>query len=57
MILIIDNLINTFIGINSCLFILSLNKINITNFYILLIFDLLLNKIPIISFIIIIPRK
>ena len=52
MILLLDNIINTYLNIFSCLIILSIFNLNKKNYFILLIIDIILNKIPFVSIII-----
>ena len=52
MILILDQLINNYLNILSCLIIILIINLNKTNFLILFILDIIFNKLPIISIII-----
>lgn len=54
MTLLLDNIINTYLGLLSCFIILEINTLNIKRFFILLIVDIILNKIPIVTFLILI---
>ena len=54
MILILDNLVNNYLNILSCLILLITFNLNKEKYLILLLIDILLNKIPIISIILII---
>ncbi len=54
MTLLLDNILNTYLGLLSCFIILEINTLNIKRFFILLIVDIILNKIPIVTFIILI---
>ena len=49
MILILDNLINNYLNILSCLIILSIFNLNRYNFFLIVIVDVLLNQVPVIS--------
>lgn len=52
MILILDNLVNNYLNILSCLILLTIFNLNKEKYIIIIILDILLNKIPIISIII-----
>lgn len=54
MTLLLDNIINTYLGLLSCFIILEINALNLKRFFILLVVDTILNKIPIISLVILI---
>ena len=49
MILILDNLINNYLNILSCLIILSILNLDRYKFFMIVIFDVLLNHVPVIS--------
>ena len=49
MILILDNLINNYLNILSCLIILNIFNLNKDKFFILVIMDILFNRVPIVS--------
>ena len=52
MILILDNLINNYLNILSCLIILNIFNLNKDKFFILVIMDILSNRVPIVSILI-----
>ena len=52
MILILDNILNNYLNILSCLIILMIFRLDKYKFFMLVIIDILLNRVPIISIII-----
>ena len=52
MILLLDNIINNYLNILSCLIIISIFNLNKINFFTMLLIDIILNKIPFVSIIV-----